>query len=121
MVLSALDALLLKARIASSRAPGAIPNSLRCEAMAPAMPVPCGCGLSFGAGGVETAGDDAFEIGMAAVDFRIDHGDRNVGPLDCAMDIGKVQLAEHVLSGVALRGSGGGGGGGLGGVFRNGG
>jgi hypothetical protein len=48
------------------------------------------------------AGDDILQIGMAAVDFRIDHADRNIGAFEHAMDIGKLQLAEHVLSGVAL-------------------
>ena len=46
VVLSALAALVEKARIAISCAPGAMPISRWCEPMAPAMPVPCGCGFS---------------------------------------------------------------------------
>jgi hypothetical protein len=36
----------LNAWMASARAPGAMPISRLCETIAPAMPVPCVCGLS---------------------------------------------------------------------------
>ena len=95
VVLSALAAPLEKAWIGiEARADGAMPISLRCAAIAPAMPVPCGCGFS---GAPPTAsncvGDHAVEIGVLHVDLRIDHRDRDIGALDLAVDVEQSELA----------------------------
>ena len=103
MVLSALAALLEKACTASRRAAGAVPSRRWRAAIAPAMPVPWGCGFS---GAPPTAlkrcATTPDEVGMGGIDLRIDHRDRDVGAPDHAVNVQHVELLQDVLRGVAL-------------------
>src|SRR5262249_56095863 len=51
---------------------------------------------------VEALRHGILEIGMRDVDFGIDHGDRHVGAADQAVDVGNLELLQHVLRGISL-------------------
>ena len=102
VVLSALAALVEKACTARRRAPGAMPSSRWCEAMAPAMPVPCACGFSGASIALKRCAITPSRSGCGGIDFRIDHRDRDIGAADDAVDVGNLELLQDVLRGVAL-------------------
>ena len=52
---------------------------------------------------VEALRHCALEVGVRDVDFRIDHCDRHVGAANNAVDIGNLELLQHVLRGISLR------------------
>ena len=62
-----------------------------------------GVGLLRGARRVEALRHRAFEVGVSDVDLRIDHRDRHIGATDHAVNIGNLELLQHVLRGVSLR------------------
>ena len=62
-----------------------------------------GVGLLRGARRVEALRHRALEVRMRDVDFRIDHRDRHVGATDHAVNLGDLELLQHVLRGISLR------------------
>ena len=103
VVLSASAAVLEKACTASKRAPGAVPSSRWCAAIAPAMPVPCACGFS----GAPTASKRcATAPSRSGWVTSISESITAIGTLrtaDYAVDVGHLELLEDVLRGVSLR------------------
>jgi hypothetical protein len=51
---------------------------------------------------VEALRHHALEVRMRDIDFRIDHRDRDIGATDHAVDVGNLELLQHVLRGIAL-------------------
>ena len=87
----------------AARAFGAMPTSLWCDAIAPAMPVPCGCGCSGAPTALNRSPHHAGEVGMAGVDLRIDHRDDDVVAGGQAVNVAELPLLDDVLlRGVAL-------------------
>ena len=91
----------LNACTASARAPGATPIRRSCATIAPAMPVPCVCGLS----GLPTASKRSAmplaSSGCASVDLGVDHRDHHVLAGRDLVHLGEPQLVGDVLLVVA--------------------
>ena len=73
---------------------------LRRAAIAPAIPVPCGCGRSPSADASKLRRDRAGKIGVRGIDLGIDDGDQNPVASRQPVRFRKIELLRSVLFGV---------------------
>ncbi len=97
---------------AKTCAPGAIPNSLPCATMAPAIDVPCVCGFSPPPSASKLLAIAPSRSGCFASISRIDHGNQDILSRCHLLRLRALQFRQNVLRRIALRA-----GGNLGGLF----
>ena len=92
-----------KAVTANSSAPGAMPVSLPCDTMAPAIEVPWGCGLSLPATASKFLAMLPSRSASFEIDAQIDHRDADGFPGGDLLRLPDLQFVQNILGAVAQR------------------
>ncbi len=90
------------ARTASSRTFGATPISLLCAAMAPAMAVPCGCGVAVPPSASSSPANTPARSGWRVSILRVDHRHHDVVAVADAVGVDEMQFVDDVLRAAGL-------------------
>ena len=90
------------ARIASSLASGALPISLACATIAPAMPVPWTCGPSLLPSASKVSATELASSGCLASTPEFDHRNGDVHAAGELVGLRQPQLRDRILRGIAL-------------------